>query len=440
MRPRVAALGLSLAVLAGMAVPGLGAEAPPAQRTTARKLVRLASEACAGALQAVEATGPPQARLLPLHDALIRMQSTLVEVGSRLAAHDALYYQALSRGTRTLAELSVLWPRTGLPEAQKAERQEIEARMRGLSNSYGRLRNRYGREWLRYTTGRPLDDAERRRFARVQAGQAVLVDTLSPLLERVRTRGDRWTVAELALLLAQAYRVAQAPPTLDEMLNASVLSDTMAGEYAATRAANPADDPEWNDADQEVEQIQTDASVGFVFTANLDTLDGIQQWSLVEGGTDLPAGSVDAVGQVTGATGTTTAGALDDSLSAPFEPEDTSLFDDGDQGEDGTLDAGAADSLDEEGADGEDVEPLAESPVDNPEILELPDDEVPLAESAEPDSNADGVSAAPEAAGSQECTPDGTADGCGDSPIAVPPPPQQAPPPPAKPPGGPTPR
>jgi hypothetical protein len=280
MRPRMLrAFVISLVLLTGLAGVGLCDAPAPARRANAHKLVRLASEACTEAIRALPQAPASSPQLLPLHDALIRMQSSLLDVGSRLAARDLRYFQALRAGTRTLAEVRLVRSREGL------QRAAVDSRIEALSALYARLRNRYGREWLRYSSGRPLDEQERRRFAQVQAAQALFVSTLNPLLDRARSQGEQRTADALGLLVAQANRIAQAPPVLDELLNASILADTIEGEYAATRDAQPADDPQWNDADRVVEQIQTDSSIGFVFTTNLDA---VEAWSWTEEETDLP--------------------------------------------------------------------------------------------------------------------------------------------------------
>jgi hypothetical protein len=213
------------------------------------------------------------------------MQTALTKVQHRLEAHDLGFFQALRSGTRTLAEMAVVLPRTGLqdPEAQR----EIQS----LSAAYARLRSRYGQEWLRFKTGQPLNDEERQRFERMRADQAMLADQLAMLVAWAESVGDSRTAGELARLAAKASSVARAPSTLDEALNASVAADTIQGEYDAIREANPADAPEWNEADTMVEELTTDASVGFVFTTDLKT---VQQWSYTNVETDLPADVADA--------------------------------------------------------------------------------------------------------------------------------------------------
>jgi len=281
-RPRMArAVGVAIAALAGTAVPGFCAD-PPVRRADAHNLVQIAETACAGASARIDPRDP---RFQPLRVSLSRMQNALAEVQRRLEARDLGFFQALRSGTRTLAEMAVVVPRTGLqdPDTQR----EIQS----LSAAYARLRNRYGQEWLRFRTGQPLNDEERRRFERMRADQALLADQLAMLIAWAETVGDSRTAGELARVAAQAGSVARAPATLDEALNASVVTDTIQGEYDAIREANPADAPEWNETDTLVEELSTDASVGFVFTTDLKT---IQQWSYTNEETDLPADIADA--------------------------------------------------------------------------------------------------------------------------------------------------
>jgi hypothetical protein len=198
------------------------------------------------------------------------MAGSLAEIGVRLDARDLGFFKALRTGSRTLAEIHVLLTRTGLQEP------EIAGSLQNLDTAYGRLRNRYGQEWLRFRAGQQLKEEEKRRFAAMQAMQALLVIKLQRLEVKARAAGNTATAGELARLASEARAIAQAPANLDELLNASVAGDTIQGEYAAIRDANPGDEPEWNDADQVVTDLSTDESVGFVFTTDLST---VQQWS-----------------------------------------------------------------------------------------------------------------------------------------------------------------
>jgi len=278
MRPRTV---LSLALtLTAFALPRLCAAAP-VRRVNAHELVRIAAGSCAEAAQALDRrAGSQDPRYQPLRSVLKSMAGTVADVDARLNARDLGFFKALRTGTRTMAEIHVLLTRSGLQEP------EITASIGSLDVAYGRLRNRYGEEWLRFRTGKPLNDEEKRRFAALQAMQALLVVKLQPLQEKARAKGDTATAGELGRLATQAEAIAQAPPTLEELLNASVAGDAIQGEYAAIRDANPADEPEWNDADQVVTDLSTDESVGFVFVTDLET---VQQWSYTGERTNLTA-------------------------------------------------------------------------------------------------------------------------------------------------------
>jgi hypothetical protein len=278
MRPRIS---LALALIAGLVLPALCAAAPPAQRVNAHELVRMAAGSCSSAVQALTKPGGDPA----LRSALEAMAGHIAEVGAHLDARDLGFFKALRSGSRRLAEVQLLVSRNGLQDAG------VRSDLQSLEDSYGRLRNRYGQEWLRFRTGRPLNADEERRFAALRAMQARLAGALAPLQTTARRTGDAATAGELALLITQANSIAQAPSNLDEMLNASVLGDSIQGEYAAVRDANPEDAPEWNAADEVVENLSTDESVGFVFTTDLKT---VQQWSYTEEPTDLPPATATA--------------------------------------------------------------------------------------------------------------------------------------------------
>lgn len=274
-------LALGLALFAGMALPAVCGAAPPARRVNAHELVRIAAGSCAAAIRALEGRTDLRApRYQPLRSALESMAGSLAEVGTRLDARDLGFFKALRTGTRTLAEVRLILKRTGLQDP------EIAGDVQTLAAAYGRLRNRYGQEWLRFRTGQPIQEEEKRRFEALQAMLALLAGKLQPLQEKTRVAGDTATARELALVIAQANSIARAPSSLDELLNASVAGDTLQGEYAAIRDANPADEPEWNDADQVVTDLSTDESVGFVFTTDLQT---VQQWSYTGERTNLTA-------------------------------------------------------------------------------------------------------------------------------------------------------
>jgi hypothetical protein len=276
----MAALSLALTLIA-FALPAVCAAAAPVRRVNAHELVRIAAGSCAGAARALDRrTGAQDSRYQPLRSVLKSLAGTVAEVGARLNARDLEFFKVLRTGTRTLAEMHVLLARTGLQEP------ELTSNIQSLDTAYGRLRNRYGEEWLRFRTGKPLNEEERRRLEAMRAMQALLVVKLLLLEEKARVAGDAATAGELARLAAQAKTIAQAPPSLDELLNASIAGDAVQGEYTAIRDANPGDEPEWSDADQVVTDLSTDESVGFVFVTDLET---VQQWSYTGERTNLTA-------------------------------------------------------------------------------------------------------------------------------------------------------
>jgi hypothetical protein len=284
-RKAMRALGMVLALLAGTALPGLCGTASPPRQVNAHTLVRIAADSCAGAVKALDAPGLRDPRYQPLRAALEGMSSLIADVGARLNTRDLGFFRALRGGTKTLAEVRTVLARTGLHDPR------IERDIQSLDDAYSRLRNRYGDEWLRFRTGKPVNEEEKRRFEAMRTAQAALAGKLAVLQQKARASGNAATAQELALLITQADSIAAAPATLDEILNAAVLNDTIQGEYAATRDANPADDPEWNDADQAVDNLETDAGVGFVFTTDLQS---VQQWSYVDEPAE-PAPAVQAV-------------------------------------------------------------------------------------------------------------------------------------------------
>lgn|GEM_PF-3958296 len=286
-----------LAVMAAQAAPGACADAP-ARRADAHKLVQIAEDACRGAIRALQAPGISAPQAAPLRSALERMGKSLAEIQARLNQRDLRFFDMLGTGSRTLAEVAVVWPRTGLADPV------VDREIRSLDAAYGRLRNRYGAEWLRFQAGQTLSADELRRFQALQAMQAAFAARLAVLIEKARLAGDAATARDLGLLLSQANAIAQAPPTLDEMLNAEVVADAIQGEYNAVRDANPEDNAEWNDADQVADDLRTDPSVGFVFTADLRSG---TTWTYTQVETDLPSDVADD---------DIRAGALDEALAA----------------------------------------------------------------------------------------------------------------------------
>lgn len=294
----VRSLWIAAALVAGMTVPAARADAPVPRKADATKLVQIAEDACRGAIHALQAPGVSAPQAAPLRSALERMGKSLTEIQARLNQRDVRFFDLLGTGSQTLAEVSVVWPRTGLTDPV------VDREIRSLDAAYGRLRNRYGAEWLRFQAGQTLTADELRRFQALQAMQAAFAARLAVLIEKARLAGDAATARDLGLLMSQANAIAQAPPTLDEMLNAEVVADAIQGEYDAVRDANPGDDAEWNGADEVADELRTDPSVGFVFTADLRSA---TKWTYTQVETDLPADVADD---------DIRSGALDEALAA----------------------------------------------------------------------------------------------------------------------------
>jgi hypothetical protein len=282
------ALGITLALLtlvSGGARPGLCAGAP-ARRADARKLLRIAVDACTEVVRSLAPSGRlGDPRYQPLRAAVTRVEDSLADVSAHLAQRDLRFFQSLRQGSRTMAEAAAVLSRTGLQDP------EVVRQVQSMGAAYARLRNRYGSEWLRFQTGRPLNAEEMRRFRAMQALQSVLAGRFTLLLEKAQAAGDVTTARELGRLEARSRGIAEALPTLDEVLSASVAADTIEGEYDAIREANPADAPEWNETDAAVGDLRTDPSVGFVFTTDLKT---VEQWSYTGVETDVPDQVADA--------------------------------------------------------------------------------------------------------------------------------------------------
>jgi len=276
---------LSLLAL-GLAVPARALQTvPEGRQANARRLLRIADGASHRLVQRAQGRLDREARSRPFWEALVHMQADLARVGAGLKIRDLSFFQALRSGTASLAELQVTWALAGMKDP------DIEQDLQTLAAAYDRLRDRYGPEWVRYQTGRPLSEDERVRFARMRAEQSFLASKLEPLRDHAEQTGDHATAGELTLLLAQVHGVATAPATLGDYLDASVATDSIRGAWYGARAAHTADEEGWAEADEVVSEITTDDSVGFVFTADLKTVQG---WSFVETETDLPAGLAQA--------------------------------------------------------------------------------------------------------------------------------------------------
>lgn len=278
-RTPLAILLLSLLIL-GSAAASSALQQPSGRRANARKLLRIADGASQRLIQAGQGRLDRDARSRPFWEALLRMDSQVERVGAGLQTRGVSFFQALRTGTSSLAELQATWALSGVKDPA------IDQNLRTLAAAYARLRNRYGPEWVRFQTGRPLSEEERIRFARMRAEQGYLAGKLEPLRDRAEQAGDYATADELTHLLAQVHAIATASATLGDYLDASVATDSIRGAWYGTRAVHAADEEGWAEADQVVSNITTDESVGFVFTTDLQA---VQSWGFLEEETEVPA-------------------------------------------------------------------------------------------------------------------------------------------------------
>lgn len=206
----------------------------------------------------------------PYWSALDKMGPALQRVRAGMVARDSSFFRALEDGSADLAELKVVWARTGAPDAA------VSAALRVLSSSYELLRTGYGREAVRHRMAFALMPAERERFLRIQRTQERLAQVLRDLEERARRRGDEAARAELARMAGDAWRVASAQLTLNAYLNALILADDQRGEWTANAQYASADDSSgWQEGGTVVEELYVEADIGQVFMVDLgDVGDG----------------------------------------------------------------------------------------------------------------------------------------------------------------------
>lgn len=278
-RTPLAILLLVLAVLGSSGAASALDQPVPGRRANARKLLRIADGATHRLIQAGQGRLDRDARSRPFWEALLRMDAQLDRVGAGIRTRDMSFFQTLRSGTASLAELRVTWALTGLKDPA------VEQNLRTLSTAYSRLRNRYGPEWVRFQTGRPLSEDERLRFARMRAEQGLLADRIRPLRDQAERDGDYATADELSLLLVQIQAVAGAPPTLGDYLDASVATDAIRGAWFGARATHSTEEAGWAAADQVVSGITTDENAGFVFSTDLESVQG---WGFIEEETEIP--------------------------------------------------------------------------------------------------------------------------------------------------------
>jgi hypothetical protein len=239
-----------------------------AQKVDARTLLGMAQTGLSQTVRAAQASegrldrSRPEQR--PFWTALDKMGPALGRVRAGMAARDSSFFRALEDGSADLAELKVVWARTGAPDPT------VSGALRVLSSSYELLRTGYGREAVRHRMGLGLMPAERARFLRIQQTQQRLVLVLRDLEERARRRGDETTRAELNRMAEDAFRVASAQLTLNAYLNALMLADDQRGEWTANSQYIDADDrSEWQEAGTVVEELYVEADIGQVFMVDL---------------------------------------------------------------------------------------------------------------------------------------------------------------------------
>ncbi|HKV11930.1 MAG TPA: hypothetical protein VJ725_27545 [Thermoanaerobaculia bacterium] len=268
----------SLAVLLILLASGV-ARAEGASKVNARQLMRMVETSYEDVHRAAQGADPGL-RNKPFWASLDRMGKALEEVGTSLRTRDARFFQDLERGSVALGELKVVWARSG------AKAPEVDRGLRLLSSSYRLLRRTYGSEQLRARRGGGLSDRERQRFDRIQTAQRAFASRLETLRDKARERRDRELFSEMERLIAEAYRIAAAPASLQSYLNTLIVSDEIRGEWAGNRYyAEPADKADWMAADQVVEDLYVESQVGHVFTVDLGKTD---DWSFLDETTAPP--------------------------------------------------------------------------------------------------------------------------------------------------------
>jgi hypothetical protein len=245
--------------------------APPAHaasKVDARTLLGMAETGLSQTVRAAQVSngqlGRSRSEQRPFWNALDKMGPALQRVRAGMAARDSSFFRALEDGSADLAELKVVWARTGAPDVA------VSGALRVLSSSYELLRTGYGREAVRHRMGLGLMPAERERFLRIQRTQERLAQVLRDLEERARRRGDEAMRAELSRMAEDAWRVASAQLTLNAYLNALMLADEQRGEWTAnTQYASADDRSEWLEAGAVVEELYVEADIGQVFIVDL---------------------------------------------------------------------------------------------------------------------------------------------------------------------------
>lgn len=259
--PALAALLFLLVLPFGLA------RAEPPRTIDARQLLISAERAVAGTRTAAGADERLRSRTA-FWTALDKVDAALRQVRAGLASRDGRFFRGLEQGSAALGELRVVWSRAGSMGPQSEPR--VAEGIRILSSSFRLLRGGYGREAVRSRQGGGLTELEKQRFQRIQQAQRRFADSLRPLLDRSRERGDAAMLAELRRMAEEAERIAAAAATLEAYLNALILGDIQRGEWEGNSYYAPATDrSEWLEAGTVVEELYVEQDVGHVFTLDL---------------------------------------------------------------------------------------------------------------------------------------------------------------------------
>lgn len=237
-------------------------------RTGAPDLMASAEQAYNSTLQAARRAGarldPADPRNGAFWNSLSRMGSALQQVRADLDRRDPRFFETLRTGSQTLAEMRVVWTRSGV------DLPDVDSSLAVLAANYRLLRGGYGREGFRERQGPSLSPAEQAQLARVQEAHRRLAEQLRLISSLASERGDEETVSQLEPFLSDAERIGSEEPTLDTYLEASLSSDTLEGEWTALSEGLSQQYPEeWQGADEIMADLSVESDVGFVLAANL---------------------------------------------------------------------------------------------------------------------------------------------------------------------------
>ena len=265
--------------------PPAGAAPAPAERPGEKKakkkvdalilakdLRRSVAFAAKSAHQAKDARlDPKSVHAQPFWTELRKMEKTVSGISAGLKAHDPKVFQAIGKGTETLAALRVAWHRTGAADANVKEGIET------LSHAYNALRKDYGKEAIRRRQGGALSEREQQHFADIKDKEAKVAARWKYLRDKAALKGDKRVVEELDHLLGEAERIAKAEVTVDAYLHALVLVDAVEGEWAAYSYYVPADlRPSWHEA--EVVTEATFAAWDVDYAEEVDSV-AVEDWA-----------------------------------------------------------------------------------------------------------------------------------------------------------------